>query len=357
MATIIIPYLISTSSYKSYYRDPKSLNSHVYQPWTKVVSEPISYSQIFCKCSWYFGLFRFIIRPPWDVSANIYKQTSTSLYRKLSFPFMIFMAMWCGFFFATLAFVQIWMVGPFKKILQLNGIVLRKITLGCYGEILTSIIHILRMNFSGNPLDISTINTELAGVFLRKSHSPIPIDGDFKSGRIKIKNKEKFPKIKFLKLPFMSRLSKIVNRQMIFMKQALEMAVSKLPSWEILESAFRIAAVKRDQNIQTDTVLRRALRLAKSRRGTQEEGHHDAYDDVDVESQDDPLEDRQPSSLWSLAKRLATARARRGKTNWRRARTRIISRRQRKQSFWLRAKGIVYGQAQAEPDRKILKIL
>ena len=199
-------------------------------------------------------MFRFVIRPPWDVSANIYKKTSMSVYRKISLPFMLFIAMWCGFFFASLAFVQIWMVGPFKKILKLNGILLRKFTHGCCGEMVASIVHIWRMNFSGNPLDISTINTELAGVFLRKSHSPIPIDGDFKSGRIKNKNKEKFPKIKVLKLPFMGRLSKEVNRQMIFMKQALEIAMSKLPSWEILESAFRIAAVKRDQNIQTDTV-------------------------------------------------------------------------------------------------------
>ena len=275
---------------------------------------------------------------------------------------MLFIAMWCGFFFATLAFVQIWMLGPFKKILTLNGILLRKFTHGCCGEMVASIVHIWRMNFSGNPLDISTINTELAGVFLRKSHSPIPIDGDFKSGRIKNKNKEKFPKIKVLKLPFMSRLSKEVNRQMIFMKQALEIAMSKLPSWEILESAFRISAAKRDQNIQTDTVLRRALRLAKARRGRGrkegdgEEGH-DAYDDLDVDEEDDPVDGKQPSFLWGLAKKLATARARRGKTNWKRARTRLIPRRERKQSFWLRAKGIVYGQGQPEPDRKIIKIL
>ena len=58
---------------KSSFRDPKSINSHVYLPWTKVVSEPTSYSKIFCKCSLYFGLFRFVIRPPWDVSANIYR--------------------------------------------------------------------------------------------------------------------------------------------------------------------------------------------------------------------------------------------------------------------------------------------
>ena len=75
----------------------------------------MSYSQIFCKCSWYFGLFRFVIRPPWDVSVNIYKQTSKSLYRKLSLPIMMFIAMWCGGFFAALAFVQIWIVGLLSR--------------------------------------------------------------------------------------------------------------------------------------------------------------------------------------------------------------------------------------------------
>ena len=48
---IVIPMIIS--SYKSYFRAPKSLKSHIYQLWTKVVSELISYSQIFCKCSWF----------------------------------------------------------------------------------------------------------------------------------------------------------------------------------------------------------------------------------------------------------------------------------------------------------------
>ena len=61
------------------------------------------------------------------------------------------------------------------------------------------------------------------------------------------------------------------------------------------------------------------MRLAKARRGRErkwegEEGGqhvHDAYDDLDVDEEDDPEEERQPSSLWGLAKRLATARARR----------------------------------------------
>ena len=313
----------------------------------------MSYSQIFCKCSWYFGLFRFVIRPPWDVSANIYKQTSKSLYRKLSLPIIMFIAMWCGGFFATLAFVQIWIVGPFKKILTLNGILFRKFTYGCVGEIIASIVHIWRMSFSGNQLNVSTINTELNGVFLRKSHSSIPIEGDFKSGNIRNKNKEKFPKIKLLKLPFMRRFTKEVGRKMIFMKQALEIAQSKLPSFEIMESAFRLAVVKREENIQGDATLRKCLKLARSRRG-----RGGGEDEEDVESQDSFLEDRHASTLWGLAKRLATARARRGKTNWRKARTRLLPQNSsRKQSFWFRAKGMVYGQGQTEADRKLLKIL
>ena len=54
----------------------------------------------------------------------------------------------------------------------------------------------------------------------------------------------------------MSRLSKEVNRQMIFKKQALEMAVSKLLRWETLYGAFIIAAAKRDY-IQTSKLTRR----------------------------------------------------------------------------------------------------
>ena len=57
-------------------RDPKSINSHVYLPWTKVVTEPTSFRKLFCQCSLYFGLFRFVIRPPWDVSRGIFYKSS-----------------------------------------------------------------------------------------------------------------------------------------------------------------------------------------------------------------------------------------------------------------------------------------
>ena len=66
--------------------------------------------------------------------------------------------------------------------------------------------------------------------------------------------------------------------------------------------------------------------------------------------------DRGASSLWGLAKRLATARARRGKTNWEKLRKRVIPPR-RKKSFWSQAKSMVYGTGSREPDRKILKVL
>ena len=86
--------------------------------------------------------------------------------------------------------------------------------------------------------------------------------------------------------------------------------------------------------------------------------------------------DRLPSTLWGLAKRLAVARSRRGKTNWLRAKKKIrYFRRQsqqiakfihcfvysqrsgdRKKSFWFQAKNIVFSDQPAK-DKKILKIL
>ena len=332
-------------------RDPKSVNSHVYLPWDRVVTEPVSYRQLFCKCSLWFGLCSFVIRPPWNVSRDIFLKTSQSLYTKLSLPFMLFISLWCGFSFAILAFTQIWIIQPFKKILQLNGIMLRKFTAQCFGECSASVTHIWRTVFSGNYLNINTVNTELAGVFLTKKHGSLPIDGSFKPGKIVDKSKERYPKILKPSLPFMSRVTKAVSKKMMFMKQALQIAQSKLPSFEIMESAFRLAVVKRQE--KKDDIIQQSLNLAKSRRGgvgaNPVEGdnqHHGFY-----------IEDRQAPALWGLAKRLAMARAKRGKTNWMKARQRISERKKpRKTSFWFQAKNLVFSD-QHPPDKKILKIL
>ena len=92
----------------------------------------------------YFGLCRFVVRPPWEVSNTIYQKTSQSCYSKLSLPFMLLISMLAGFFFAWLAFVQIWILGPVKKILYLNGVMLRKFSNECYGECNMSLLQILR---------------------------------------------------------------------------------------------------------------------------------------------------------------------------------------------------------------------
>ena len=332
------------------FRDPKSINSHVYLPWDKIVTEPLSLSRIFCKCSWYFGLCRMVIRPPWDVSQHIYQRTSQSLYSKLALPFMLWISLCSGFFFGTFAFVQIWMIQPFKKIFQLNGLILRKFTAECFGECNVSLMHILQMLFAGNKLNINTLNTELSGVFNRKQHCPVPLDWSHKRGSIKNKSKEKYPKIKLPQIPFMSQVTKVVGKTIMFMKEALEIAQSKIPSFEIMESAFRLAVVKRDERVITGTqTLKQSLRLARSRRGNIGDGDRD---DEDFE-----LENREASSLWGLAKRLAFARAKRGKTNWKKAHKKVIlPQRKKKKSFWFQAKNIVF--TGAEPsDRKIIKVV
>ena len=334
------------------FRDPKSINSHVYVPWDKVVTEPSSLSKIFCKCSWYFGLCRMIIRPPWDVSSHIYHKTSQSLYSKLALPFMLLISLWCGFFFGTYAFVQIWMLQPLKKMLYLNGVVLRQFVSACFGECLVSCMHVARLVYSGNTLNLATLNTELSGVFVRKQYAPVPTEGCYQQGSIRNKTKEKYPRLKRVLLPFMTKITKEVAKKMVFMKQALEIAQSKLPSFEIMESAFRLAVVKRSERVG-ETTLKKSLQLARSRRGI----INGVDEDDDLAQDVYHLQDRQASSLWGLAKRLAFARAKRGKTNWKRARNKVIlPNRRKKKSFWFQAKSLVF--TGAEPrDKKIIKVV
>ena len=53
----------------------------------------------------------------------------------------------------------------------LNGILLKKLTKECIGEILASLLLVWRFVFAGKHLKIATVNTELSGVFLAKQHS------------------------------------------------------------------------------------------------------------------------------------------------------------------------------------------
>ena len=234
------------------------------------------------------GILRsaMIVKTGWetDVCNTIYRKTVQSCYSKLALPVMMFIALWCGFFFGTLAFLQIWLVQPCKKMMQLNGIMFRRFTQQCYGECAASIVHVWRLSLGGSQIKISTLNTELNGVFLRKKHSPLPLDGSFKSGNIRDKSKEKYPKIQRIKLPFTTKFKKEVAKKMIFMKQALQIVMAKLPSFEIMESAYRLAVVKREENIKGDELIKQSFALARSRRGGQGGGEEEDTLRIELET-------------------------------------------------------------------------
>ena len=54
------------------------------------------------------------------------------------------------------------------KILFLNGVLLRKFVFVFCGEIFASLTHVVRLVFSGERIDLATLNTSLNGVFLHK---------------------------------------------------------------------------------------------------------------------------------------------------------------------------------------------
>ena len=55
-----------------------------------------------------------------------------------------------------------------SKILFLNGVLLRKFAFVFSGEIFASLTHVVRLVFSGERIDLATLNTGLNGVFLHK---------------------------------------------------------------------------------------------------------------------------------------------------------------------------------------------
>ena len=337
-------------------RDQKGVNSNVYLPWNKVVTEPPSYRSMFCKCSWYFGLCRYIIRPPFDVSSRIFRDFSQNCYSRLSCPSIMLISMFCGFYFGTMTFWHIWAVQPMKKMMHLQGVMVRRFTQAFFGEFVASWVHIWRMIFGTSEIKLNTLNSELNGIFLEKKHGPGPLGGNFKPGKMKDKSLERYPKIKVLRLPLTKREStdsKEKNEEPIkenpkVFKDALKMAKSKVFNGEVIESALRLAMAKREERFRSGNFfLKQSLQLAKTRRHGMEGEKHDE-DDI-------PLFDPN-TAPWQKAKLLAFARLKRGKTNWMKARTRLISGEGSDQSFWHRAKNIVF--VPKEPkDKKILKTL
>ena len=186
----------------------------------------------------------------------------------------------------------------------------------------------------------STVNTELAGVFLAKQHWAGGTEDHFRLGRLRDKSKPKYPNIKQNKMPFSGRkLKKVVARKIKFMTEALELAQAKLPSLEVLESAFRLAVIKREQRFYLgEKTIKKSLELARCRRRDKEEPEDAAIALKNLKSEIKMTGD----SLWVLAKNLALARLRRGKTNWLKAKRKLIRDRKKKISFWFRAKNLVF---------------
>ena len=71
---------------------------------------------------------------------------------------------------------------------------------------------------------------------------------------------------------------------MIFMKQALQIVMAKLPSFEIMESAYRLAVVKREENIKGDELIKQSFALARSRRGGQGGGEEEDTLRIELET-------------------------------------------------------------------------
>ena len=230
----------------------------------------------------------------------------------------------------------------------LNGIMCRKLIQEFLGEVVGSLALVWRFMLAGRQLKTNTVNTELAGVFLAKQHWAGGTEDHFRLGKQRDKSKTKYPNIKQNKMPFSGRkLKKIVAKKIEFMTRALELAQAKLPSLEVLESAFRLAVIKREQRFNSgEKTIKKSLELARSRR----------RDRTESEDEDEEIARQQlkndlkltGNSLWVLAKNLALARLRRGKTNWLKAKRRLMPERKKKISFWFRAKNIVFSNGSKE---------
>ena len=231
----------------------------------------------------------------------------------------------------------------------LHGILWRKLIQELLGEVVGSLTLVWRFMLAGEKLRTNTLNTQLAGVFLAKQHWAGGTEDHFRPGKQRDKSKTKYPNIKNNKMPFSGRkLKKIVARKIEFMAKALEVAQSKLPSLEVLESAFRLAVVKRNQRFKVgEKTFKKSLELARTRRrgGNEDESEDDETIALNHLKKEIKINN---TSLWVLAKNLALARLRRGKTNWLKAKRRLMPEKKKKISFWFRAKNIVFSLASKE---------
>ena len=129
-------------------RDQKGVNSDVYIPWDKVTTEPPAHRSMLCKCSWYFGLCRHVIRSPWEASSSIFHSFSRSCYSCLSCPSVLFISMFCGIYFGFLTFLHIWAVQPMKRMMKIMGVLLKGFSQAFLGELVASLTHVWSLMFA-----------------------------------------------------------------------------------------------------------------------------------------------------------------------------------------------------------------
>ena len=134
--------------------------------------------------SCYFDLCTCDIRSGRSVASYIFARASRKIYKILTNVIIVLIAFFSGLLFGFLTFFHIWCLTPLRKvriylprltlqeimlkILFLNGVLLRKFVFVFCGEIVASLTHIVRLVFSGERIDLATLNTSLNGVFLHK---------------------------------------------------------------------------------------------------------------------------------------------------------------------------------------------
>ena len=369
-------------------RDPKGINSNIYIPWNKVVQEPLELQSqsISHNCSCYFGLLACNIRSASSVAIWIFARITRKLYKILTHVTIFNIAFLFGCYLGLITFLHIWVVNPLKKTLYMHGVMMRKISQACCSEWIASITHVWRLVFSGQKIDLSTLNTELSGVFIDKRHAPRCIEAKYKRGNIMSKTQKKYPYFKNALIPFgnphRSKDMAKNQRQPDFFEEAFLLTNKKQKEYhpEIIESALRIAMAKREERFASGflgTAKTFSNNILKSKEKKDQEstlgkikddikqmffGYTKPVEEGSLKPFEKSLQTEDVNiikpiisgqDLWNKAKILSLMRAKRGVRNWTKARMKARAPR-RKMNFWMQTKDIVFPKPK---DEKLIKIL
>ncbi|XP_023334144.1 uncharacterized protein LOC111705729 [Eurytemora carolleeae] len=186
-------------------RDKKGLNSYIWLPWDKVTTEPSDIRFMYSSCSCWYNLCKCTVRPPWNESSRLYRDTKHQLYQNnITSCLIIFLGVLFGLIFGFVSFLQIWILTPSKKLMQIQRIMIRKLMKVCFGEIAASLVTVFREMFSTSKLNISTLQTPLNGIFLEKRPKFGSVEEPLYPGKMVNTSKEKYPDVKHIKLPMMN---------------------------------------------------------------------------------------------------------------------------------------------------------